>query len=52
MEAISCITVYWKGFLLGGIVGVFVSCGLLVIGVCLGGAKLNERHERLMERLP
>lgn len=48
-EAI-CLATYWKAFMLGGIVGLLLPFGLLAIGACLGGAKLNARHERLMEQ--
>ena len=42
MTATACLLAFWKGFLLGGLLGVVGLVGLLAIGACLGGARLQR----------
>jgi hypothetical protein len=44
---LSCLVQFALGFLSG----LFVLCGLLALGACLGGAKLNRGHEDLIDGL-
>ena len=45
-----CVITYWKGFVLGVVVGILVPIALIAIGVSMGATKLNQHHERMLER--
>ena len=46
MTEAVCLVAFWKGFLLGGILGFLITFGLLVLGSCLGEWRMADRQIR------